>query len=50
VPEVTFAVAHGQMPPSALDDIMTQFYDGASMCCSRPPSSNPASIFRAPTR
>ena len=29
VPEVTFAVAHGQMPPSALDEIMTQFYDGA---------------------
>ncbi|HRP09839.1 MAG TPA: transcription-repair coupling factor [Terricaulis sp.] len=29
VPEVTFAVAHGQMAPSALDELMTQFYDGA---------------------
>jgi transcription-repair coupling factor (superfamily II helicase) len=29
VPEVTFQVAHGQMPPSALDEIMTRFYDGA---------------------
>jgi transcription-repair coupling factor (superfamily II helicase) len=29
VPEVTFAVAHGQMPPSNLDEIMTRFYDGA---------------------
>jgi transcription-repair coupling factor (superfamily II helicase) len=29
VPEVTFAVAHGQMAPSQLDEIMTSFYDGA---------------------
>ena len=29
VPEVKFAVAHGQMPPGALEDIMTAFYDGA---------------------
>jgi len=29
VPEVTFAIAHGQMPPSNLDEIMTRFYDGA---------------------
>ena len=29
VPEVTFAVAHGQMGAGALDEIMTQFYDGA---------------------
>ncbi len=29
VPEVTFAVAHGQMAPSQLDEIMTNFYDGA---------------------
>lgn len=28
-PEVTFAVAHGQMAPSQLDELMTQFYDGA---------------------
>ena len=28
VPEVKVAVAHGQMPPSELDDIMTAFYDG----------------------
>jgi transcription-repair coupling factor (superfamily II helicase) len=28
VPEVTFAVAHGQMAASALDEIMTSFYDG----------------------
>ncbi|MBX9745971.1 MAG: DEAD/DEAH box helicase, partial [Hyphomonadaceae bacterium] len=29
VPEVTFAVAHGQMAPGQLDEIMTSFYDGA---------------------
>lgn len=29
VPEVTFAVAHGQMAAGALDEIMTNFYDGA---------------------
>ncbi|MBX3509796.1 MAG: transcription-repair coupling factor [Hyphomonadaceae bacterium] len=29
VPEVTFAVAHGQMPAGQLDEIMTSFYDGA---------------------
>ena len=28
VPEVKLAVAHGQMPPGQLDDIMTAFYDG----------------------
>jgi transcription-repair coupling factor (superfamily II helicase) len=28
VPEVRVTVAHGQMPPSVLDDIMTAFYDG----------------------
>ncbi|HEX5506972.1 MAG TPA: transcription-repair coupling factor, partial [Pseudolabrys sp.] len=28
VPEVRVAVAHGQMPPAALDDIMSAFYDG----------------------
>jgi transcription-repair coupling factor (superfamily II helicase) len=28
VPEVRVAVAHGQMPPSALEDIMSAFYDG----------------------
>ncbi|WP_421726743.1 transcription-repair coupling factor [Bauldia sp.] len=29
VPEVKVAVAHGQMPSSELEDIMTAFYDGA---------------------
>src|SRR5690606_23221430 len=29
VPEVKIAVAHGQMPPHELDDIMNRFYDGA---------------------
>ena len=29
VPEVKVAVAHGQMPPGELEDIMTAFYDGA---------------------
>ncbi|HCK83584.1 MAG TPA: transcription-repair coupling factor, partial [Hyphomonadaceae bacterium] len=29
VPEVTFAMAHGQMAGGALDEIMTSFYDGA---------------------
>lgn len=28
VPEATFCVAHGQMPASELEDVMTQFYDG----------------------
>jgi transcription-repair coupling factor (superfamily II helicase) len=28
VPEVRVGVAHGQMPPTALDDIMSAFYDG----------------------
>jgi transcription-repair coupling factor (superfamily II helicase) len=28
VPEVRVAVAHGQMPPAVLDDIMSAFYDG----------------------
>jgi transcription-repair coupling factor (superfamily II helicase) len=28
IPEVRVAVAHGQMPPTVLDDIMTAFYDG----------------------
>jgi transcription-repair coupling factor (superfamily II helicase) len=29
VPEVSFAIANGQMAPGQLDEIMTQFYDGA---------------------
>ena len=28
VPEVSFVVANGQMPPGELDDIMNNFYDG----------------------
>ena len=28
VPEVSFVVANGQMPPGELDDIMNRFYDG----------------------
>jgi transcription-repair coupling factor (superfamily II helicase) len=28
VPEVRICVAHGQMPPTVLDDIMSAFYDG----------------------
>jgi transcription-repair coupling factor (superfamily II helicase) len=28
VPEMRFAVAHGQMPSTTLDDIMSAFYDG----------------------
>ena len=28
VPEVRVAVAHGQMPPSVLEDVMAAFYDG----------------------
>jgi transcription-repair coupling factor (superfamily II helicase) len=28
VPEVSFAVAHGQMPPTALEPIITGFYEG----------------------
>ncbi len=29
IPEVTFAIAHGQMPPADIDEVMTAFYDGA---------------------
>ncbi|MBS0272325.1 MAG: transcription-repair coupling factor [Proteobacteria bacterium] len=29
VPEVKFAVAHGQMSPTALENVMSDFYDGA---------------------
>jgi len=29
VPEVKFAIAHGQMPTGQLEDVMTAFYDGA---------------------
>ncbi len=29
VPEVKYAVAHGQMPAGELDDVMNAFYDGA---------------------
>jgi transcription-repair coupling factor (superfamily II helicase) len=29
VPEVKVAIAHGQMPPTELEDIMTAFYEGA---------------------
>ncbi len=28
VPELKFAIAHGQMPPGELDDVMNAFYDG----------------------
>ena len=28
VPEVRVAVAHGQMPPTVLEDVMSAFYDG----------------------
>ncbi len=28
VPDIRMAVAHGQMPPAALDEIMTEFYEG----------------------
>lgn len=28
VPEITFAIAHGQMSPTALEDVMTAFADG----------------------
>ncbi len=29
VPEVKFAVAHGQMPPSELEEVMSAFYEGS---------------------
>ncbi len=29
VPEVKFAIAHGQMSPTVLESVMTDFYDGA---------------------
>jgi transcription-repair coupling factor (superfamily II helicase) len=28
VPEISFVAAHGQMPATALDDLMSRFYDG----------------------
>jgi transcription-repair coupling factor (superfamily II helicase) len=33
IPEVRVAAAHGQMPPTVLDDIMSAFYDGNMMSC-----------------
>jgi transcription-repair coupling factor (superfamily II helicase) len=48
VPEMKVAVAHGQMPPTMLEDIMSAFYDGKSTCFCRPRSSNPASTSRPP--
>ncbi len=32
MPGVKFVVAHGQMPPEKLDDIMTKFYEGKYDC------------------
>lgn len=32
VPEISFTIANGQMPPGALDDIMNDFYDGKFDC------------------
>lgn len=32
IPEIRFRVAHGQMPPSELEDIMTAFYEGKFDC------------------
>ena len=29
VPEIKFAIAHGQMSPTALENVMSDFYDGA---------------------
>jgi transcription-repair coupling factor (superfamily II helicase) len=28
IPEITFSVAHGQMPPTAIEDVMNDFCDG----------------------
>ncbi len=28
IPEVKFTIAHGQMPPSQIEDVMSAFYDG----------------------
>ncbi len=50
VPELKVAVAHGQMPPGELDDIMNAFYEGSMMCCYQPRLWNPASTFRLQTR
>ncbi len=50
VPEVRVAVAHGQMPAGALEDVMARTTTASSTCSSPPPSSNPASTFRPPIR
>ena len=34
MPEVKFGIAHGQMPPSELEEMMTAFYDGKYDICS----------------
>jgi len=56
VPEVRVTVAHGRMPPTVPEDVMTAFYDGKydvllSTSTSRPPTSNsPSRRSRASTK
>lgn len=49
VPELKVAVAHGQMAPGVLDDIMNAFYDGQYDVLLSTTIVNRASIFQPPT-
>ncbi|UKI33909.1 MAG: DEAD/DEAH box helicase [Lentisphaeria bacterium] len=49
LPDVRFAVAHGQMPEEELEAVMTSFLEGRSTALSAVPSSNPVSTCRTPT-
>ena len=48
VPEARIAYAHGQMPESALEQTVVDFWEGASMCSCARRSSNP--VWTSPTR
>ena len=50
VPELKVARAHGQLAATELEDVMTPSTTAASTCCSRRPSSSPASTSPTPTR
>ena len=44
-PELRIGRAHGQLAPSTLEDVMTAFYDGSTMCCCPRRSSGRVSTF-----
>ncbi len=50
VPDVRIAVAHGQMTPTALEDVMNRFYDGVVDLLLSTQIVESGSISRPPTR